>query len=98
MTLLLNPIMGKPWYTDLMTYLIALAMGTMLCVTVFQLIPESLDLMAEKKYPIKCGDYKNVQKTLFYDHKSVIVDDCDQVCPGSAGGRAGGNLEDSRKR
>jgi len=39
-TLLLNPIMGKSWYTDLMTYLIALAMGTMLCVTVFQLIPE----------------------------------------------------------
>ena len=42
-TLLLNPIMGKSWYTDLMTYLIALAMGTMLCVTVFQLIPEGSD-------------------------------------------------------
>ena len=38
-TLLLNPLMGKWWYTDLMTYLISLAMGTMLCVSVFQLIP-----------------------------------------------------------
>ncbi|CBY39503.1 unnamed protein product, partial [Oikopleura dioica] len=92
-TLLLNPIMGKPWYTDLMTYLIALAMGTMLCVTVFQLIPESLDLMAEKKYPIKCGDYRAVQKTLNYNHKSVIVNDCDKVCPDANGGKAGGGIE-----
>ncbi len=85
--------MGKPWYTDLMTYLIALAMGTMLCVTVFQLIPESLDLMAEKKYPIKCGDYRAVQKTLNYNHKSVIVNDCDKVCPDAHGGKAGGGIE-----
>ena len=39
-TLLLNPLMNKRWYADLMTFLIALAMGTMFCVTVFQLIPE----------------------------------------------------------
>ena len=67
-------------------------MGTMLCVTVFQLIPESLDLMAEKKYPIKCGDYRAVEKTLTYNHKSVIVNDCEQVCP-PYGGKAGGGIE-----
>lgn len=62
-TLLLNPIMGKSWYTDLMTYLIALAMGTMLCVTVFQLIPEALNLLEEKELYVYCGQLRLIRNS-----------------------------------
>ena len=54
-TLLLNPFMDKPWYIELMTFLIALAMGTMFCVTIYQLIPESLELLHTLHYTIGWG-------------------------------------------
>ena len=53
-TLLLNPLMKKPWYTELMTFLIALAMGTMFCVTIYQLIPEALELLHTSEYTVAC--------------------------------------------
>ena len=41
-SLLINLLHNKSWYNDLMTFLVALAMGTMYCVTVIQFIPEAL--------------------------------------------------------
>ena len=46
--------MKKPWYTELMTFLIALAMGTMFCVTIYQLIPEALELLHTSEYTVAC--------------------------------------------
>ena len=40
--LLLNLLSKKWWYAELMTFFIALSMGTMYCITIFQFIPESL--------------------------------------------------------
>ena len=40
-SLLLNLLHKKSWYTDLMTFLVALSMGTMYCVTLVQFIPEA---------------------------------------------------------
>ena len=40
-SLLLNLLHKKSWYTDLMTFLVALSMGTMYCVTLAQFIPEA---------------------------------------------------------
>ena len=39
---MINLLHNKSWYNDLMTFLVALAMGTMYCVTVIQFIPEAL--------------------------------------------------------
>ena len=40
-SLLLNLLHKKSWFTDLMTFLVALSMGTMYCVTLVQFIPEA---------------------------------------------------------
>ena len=40
-SLLLNLLHKKSWYTDLMTFLVALSMGTMYCITLAQFIPEA---------------------------------------------------------
>ena len=40
-SLLLNLLHKKKWYTDLMTFLVSLSMGTMYCVTLAQFIPEA---------------------------------------------------------
>ena len=53
-TLLLGPLEKKSWYTELMTFLIALAMGTMFCVTIYQLIPEALELLHTVEYLVAC--------------------------------------------
>ena len=81
-TLLLSPLMKYKWYAELMTYLMALAMGTMLCVTIFQLIPEALDLLHEKQYRILCGEYTNTQTTTtFYKFSdSKMKTNCKDVC------------------
>ena len=39
-TILMKPLVNKSWYTELVLYLICLAMGTMLAAISFQLIPE----------------------------------------------------------
>ena len=36
----MKPLVNKSWYTELVLYLICLAMGTMLAAISFQLIPE----------------------------------------------------------
>ena len=81
-TLLLSPLMKYKWYAELMTYLMALAMGTMLCVTIFQLIPEALDLLHEKQYRILCDEYTNNQTTTtFYKFSdSKMKTNCKDVC------------------
>ena len=40
-SLVLNLLHKKSWYTDLMTFLVALSMGTMYCITLVQFIPEA---------------------------------------------------------
>ena len=40
-SLLLNLLHKKRWYTDLMTFLVSLSMGTMYCITLVQFIPEA---------------------------------------------------------
>ena len=39
-TSILQKFEHKNWYQDLITFLIAMSMSTMFCMTVFQLIPE----------------------------------------------------------
>jgi len=68
-----------------MTYLMALAMGTMLCVTIFQLIPEALDLLHQKKYKILCEDYTTEHKYNIYTQNYTIStavsdNECRNVC------------------
>ena len=46
-SLLLNLLHKKSWYTDLMTFLVALSMGTMYCVTLAQFIPEAFGKLIE---------------------------------------------------
>lgn len=41
-TILMKPLVNKAWYTELVLYLICLAMGTMLAAISFQLIPEGI--------------------------------------------------------
>ena len=41
-TILMKPLVNKSWYTELVLYLICLAMGTMLAAISFQLIPEGI--------------------------------------------------------
>ena len=40
-SLLVNHLHKKSWYTDLMAFLVALSMGTMYCITLAQFIPEA---------------------------------------------------------
>ena len=39
-TTFLQKLEDKTWYKDFITFLIAMSMSTMFCMTVFQLIPE----------------------------------------------------------
>ena len=40
-SLLVNHLHEKSWYTDLMAFLVALSLGTMYCITLAQFIPEA---------------------------------------------------------
>lgn len=76
-------LMSKSWYSELMTFLMALAMGTMLSVTIFQLIPEALDLLHQKSFRILCNDYSGTKsgssRSLYFPRKAG-QDSCETVC------------------
>ena len=75
--------MSKSWYSELMTFLMALAMGTMLSVTIFQLIPEALDLLHVKSFRILCDDYSGAKSRSIraaYFPRKAGKDSCETVC------------------
>jgi len=85
-SLLLNLLHKKSWYTDLMTFLVALSMGTMYCVTLAQFIPEAFGLHTEYKYKTKkpC-EVVELGKSfdLFKKMPSFMKTDCEEKCQSS---------------
>jgi len=82
-SLVLNLLHKKSWYTDLMTFLVALSMGTMYCITLAQFIPEAFGLHTEYKYKtknpcaiVKPGEYFD----LFKKMPSFMKTDCQEKC------------------
>merc|ERR1719431_415095 len=69
-----------------MTYLIALAMGTMFSVTVMQLIPEALDLLHAQKYKLQCASVRYLlswQVDILRESRGggvTVYDDCASIC------------------
>ena len=64
-SLLLNLLHKKSWYTDLMTFLVALSMGTMYCVTLAQFIPEAFGESVLPSSPILTVVRISLARTIF---------------------------------